>query len=518
MKKKSALFLTFIFILPIFLYAEKEKVWQEFHGLTVTNFYSFCFIPRHKDFILAGTDESVIKINIQNKDSKEVLSVQGDNKEINYLASKNFRGKACFFAATGNGLYLSRDTGKNWARVFEGKSDSERICNFVETNKDKVFVATNTGLFYSRDLKTWNKPSAEFSNDKILNIVTDFTNSKIIYLASAKGVFKSVDNGDTWQRIFVWLPQDPSQQDQDDDNEKPDSLVAYSEIKFITQDKSNSKQLYLATDFGIFHSQDSGKTWQRFNDDGIFDRKLIQVLAFSDNEIYALSRRNVFEYDGDSWHNIYRGLDAENLRFFDKDYEGNLWLATKEGLFKTKEEIVQERKSFAKDKKALEHFNNEPTIQDIQKVAIRYAEVHPNKIKFWRSQAKVRAIMPELGLTYDKTIYSYGGDFLIGPKDWGVNFKWDLADLIYNPEQTSIDVRSRLMVQLRDDILNEVTRLYFERRRLQVELLNVNNQDSEKYIQKQIRLEELTASIDALTGGYLTKALEKNNSRYSKNK
>ena len=60
------------------------------------------------------------------------------------------------------------------------------------------------------------------------------------------------------------------------------------------------------------------------------------------------------------------------------------------------------------------------------------------------------------------------------------------------------------MVQLRNDILDEVTKLYFERRRLAVELERGAFSESEEEL-KHLRLEELTASIDALTGGYMSR-------------
>ena len=50
--------------------------------------------------------------------------------------------------------------------------------------------------------------------------------------------------------------------------------------------------------------------------------------------------------------------------------------------------------------------------------------------------------------------------------DWDLTLSWDLGDLIWNNDQTSIDTRSKLMVQLRNDILDEATRTYFERLRL----------------------------------------------------
>jgi len=74
------------------------------------------------------------------------------------------------------------------------------------------------------------------------------------------------------------------------------------------------------------------------------------------------------------------------------------------------------------------------------------------------------------------------------------------------------------MVQLRDDILEEVTRLYFERKRLLLEAARLeedrsrDNEDRSgiflaKLLEKKIRVEELTAYIDAYTGGRYSEAL-----------
>ena len=109
------------------------------------------------------------------------------------------------------------------------------------------------------------------------------------------------------------------------------------------------------------------------------------------------------------------------------------------------------------------------------------------------------------------TSYVVRGPREIG-KDWSVGLTWDLADVVWNPSQTSIDVRSKLMVQLRDDILEEVTRLYFERKRLIV-ALEVDMDSEMEYVstktrEQMIRVNELTAYIDAFTGGGFSAAME----------
>jgi hypothetical protein len=176
-----------------------------------------------------------------------------------------------------------------------------------------------------------------------------------------------------------------------------------------------------------------------------------------------------------------------------------------------------------------EYSKNEPDIKTVQLKAIEYAEVEPEKIARWRSQAAKKAILPRLSVSVDhdddRTVSdsvwgTYGtattpGKYYIGPDDetkysnsgWSVSLSWELGDLIWSEAQTSIDTRSRLMVQLRGDILDEVTKLYFERLRVKLELDNISIEERRKRFEKELRLEELTASLDYFTGGYFSQAI-----------
>jgi len=93
--------------------------------------------------------------------------------------------------------------------------------------------------------------------------------------------------------------------------------------------------------------------------------------------------------------------------------------------------------------------------------------------------------------------------------DWDVGVSWDLSELIWSTDQTSIDVRSKLMVELRNDLLDEVNKIYFERIRVKMEIDNLSIEDRKKRFEKELRLRELTASIDALTGGYFSQQITK---------
>lgn len=166
-----------------------------------------------------------------------------------------------------------------------------------------------------------------------------------------------------------------------------------------------------------------------------------------------------------------------------------------------------------------EKLAEEPTILELQRAAIRYAEVNPDKITNLRRQAAARALMPEVSVGYnddtDATISTatLNGktNFFVGPDDssrgWDVTAKWDLGDLVYNTAQTSIDSRSKLMVELRNDIMDQLNAAYFERKKIQRQLTKIADKESPPYTERELRIEELTATIDGLTGGYLSHRL-----------
>ena len=126
------------------------------------------------------------------------------------------------------------------------------------------------------------------------------------------------------------------------------------------------------------------------------------------------------------------------------------------------------------------------------------------KIDAWRRNARLKAFVPAVRLNVDKTVDTALGSTyertLVGPQDWGMSLAWNLGDFFYSAEQSSIDNRSKLMVQLRNDVLSEVTRLYFERRKLQVELLSAEKLSPAELTSKKLRLEEATALIERLIG------------------
>ena len=65
------------------------------------------------------------------------------------------------------------------------------------------------------------------------------------------------------------------------------------------------------------------------------------------------------------------------------------------------------------------------------------------------------------------------------------------------------------LVGVQEGLLREITSLYFTRRRLMT-AINLNPpQDPNEQITEELRLQEITANLDALSGGWFSKELRK---------
>lgn len=480
--------------------------------------------PDNPRRIYIGLRKYILKTEDGGENWRTILSNKGENKTVN-LFLLDPQDKNSIYAATGNGLFFSSDQGKNWKRVFQGKNYFEKECTTLAILPQGIYLGTKGGLFVSKDKgKTWHKETARLGNSHILTISYNIKEPNYIYIACVDGVFKTQDGGQSWKRIFVANPTEDNN-DTEGETTDEDEEEKFSNIRYISIDPNNLDSLYLATTKGVYKSQDRGETWEAFSSHGLLGQGVDFLLISPKSYLYAITELGIFEYKKDHWQELSLSLVTKKINFLSLDNQNNLYAACDKGLFKAKIENFLNDKQ---DNLLAVYYKSEPKISEVQEVAMRYAEVEPEKIKKWRKQAAKRAFLPKVTISMDRdnnrtvsnSIWgtsgtnSSPGKYFVGPddetkynnKNWSVSLTWELGDLIWNDDQTSIDVRSRLMVQLRDDILDEVTKLYFERLRVKMELDNVSIEDKKKRFEKELRLQELTASLDALTGGYFSKA------------
>jgi len=501
-----------------------ELVWEDI-GRGNLNLETVLVDPNNPRIIYIGSDKGILKSEDAGATWRNIFSVGGTNKEIIFLLFAS-GGSNSLYAATGNGLYFSHNQGRNWSRIFKGKNYFENECTTLAVLPSSLYLGTKAGLFVSSDKgRSWHKETGQIGKTSILAIAYSLKEPNSIYVASVDGVFMSKDSGQSWERIFVTHPVEDGN-DIEETTEDRDEQERYSNIRYITIDPNNLNYLYLATSAGVYKSQDEGKTWESLPDYGLLDREVKFLLVSPESVIYAITKAGIFRYEQQRWYELSLGLVAQDISSLYLDRQGRLYAACDKGLFRTSEESYSNNgKTNAIDL----YLKDEPQISKVQQAAIKYAEVEPEKIMRWRKQAARRAWLPKITVDMDRdmdrttsnsiwgTYSSNGipGRYFVGPdditkynnKNWGVSLTWELGDLIFSDDQTNIDVRSKLMVQLRDDILDEVTKLYFERIRIKIELDGLSIEDRKKRFEKELRLQELTSYLDGLTGGYFSNCI-----------
>jgi len=465
--------------------------------------------PGNSRNIYFGSAKGVFMTDDAGLNWRNALLANGENKSINFLQADS--NGNLIFAATGNGLFRSNADGRAWQKIYRGKNYAQNDCTAVLAVGSFIYLGTKEGLFISdNNGRRWEKQGGELGNSAVLAIAYNKKRNGCIYIASSAGIFKNKDNSRFWERIFSASPTESSNsfEIEGDDQEEAGKE---SKIRFINTDDAGN--LYLAVSEGVYTSKDEGLTWDLLPAYGLLSRKINSLFISREGKLYAVGKSGLFCYEKDRWRELSWGIAAEDFSSLAVDVNGNLYLACTKGLFRGRREAQP-------DEIMAIYQGDEPGIKNIQDAAIRYAEVSPEKIIQWRKQAGKRAFLPKVSVSLNQNTSDLwhwetgsstkaGDDTLVEGRpsaDWDFTLSWDLADLIWNSDQTSIDTRSRLLVQLRNDILDEVNKIYFARMRVKMELNNLSIEDRKKRFEKELRLQELTASLDALTGGYFSAA------------
>ena len=445
-----------------------------------------------------------VRIPIYIKDEMSCIARDAISSDILYIG-------------TDKRLYRSHDRGLTWQVVYTCTGEQKGINDIYTDCDSKIYLATKNGLFVSDRDGNWQWASRGKNRDnRNINSIAFNKDKNMIFIVTDSGLYKTNSLENKWERLYTREKDAEREADEETEEYESEDNIIFKKINIDKEDN-----LYLATNKGLLKSSDMGISWKRLSEEGLYNRDINDCLIQWQNpgKIYLATENGVFEYivDENKWRSMSDGLNSAKIKSlsFDSEKENSLWCVADNEIYRT----VNEDNYF---QVLASNFNNEPSIMQVQDMAIKYAEVHPDKISKWRQGAKYRAILPKVTFGIDKSasdtydIYTSSSTSyaMSGPRDltegWDILLSWDLADLVYNEHQTSIDVRSKLMAQLREEILNEVTRLYFERRRLQMKLAANEPIIETKKIDEELRLQELTASIDAMTGGAFSERIRKN--------
>jgi competence ComEA-like helix-hairpin-helix protein len=165
-----------------------------------------------------------------------------------------------------------------------------------------------------------------------------------------------------------------------------------------------------------------------------------------------------------------------------------------------------------------DRFAFEPSIAEVHRKVETYASVHPEVLESLAARSKVAGAMPELRFEVVRRIArDEAADFSAGsPDGFGIDTKNDLYTygwatfhldrLVFNPAEVPLAGKVATIARARDDLLTLATKVYFERRKLQIDLMLAPPTTVAAAVRSELKLQELTAQLDALTGGWFSRA------------
>jgi len=165
------------------------------------------------------------------------------------------------------------------------------------------------------------------------------------------------------------------------------------------------------------------------------------------------------------------------------------------------------------------NFAREPSIAAVQTWAVERARAEPERAADLLRAARARGALPMVrlrgryedqnGTKWDELNLVDGRD---RDSEYTVDlwFEWDLAELASGPDALRAVREGRALAALRQGVINQVNIAFFDRRRLLAErvLADLEEPRSQSVL-RGLRIDELIATLDGLTGGRWTAAQAK---------
>jgi hypothetical protein len=159
--------------------------------------------------------------------------------------------------------------------------------------------------------------------------------------------------------------------------------------------------------------------------------------------------------------------------------------------------------------------DDEPDIGDVQKAAERHAGFDLAKTASWKKRAANSAWLPEVNVRVKKESFANDGEkyntespyqtFTAGEGlFFEVGVRWSLDALVFDRRELEASREGAAVFGEYKKLMEEVSRIYFERKLLLAETSG-GYPAKDILVEKQIRIQELTAMLDALSGGQFSR-------------
>src|ERR1044071_866343 len=215
---------------------------------------------------------------------KNWYRVSDESLVVNNIALHPQRPHRIILGVEGDGIYISGDDGKTFARSCDGLRNLTITSIAADPARPKrvyasvVFGGSSSGIYVSDDAAlTWRK----LSTSAVPPVLSLIVNGDGFVAGTEKGFFVSADGVEWTQAAPVNKPL------------RVDKVLRY-----------NAARYFAATSEGVFTSKDGGKSWDRLAD---ADSRTVDIAlgALGDKRaLFALTSAGLQVFDGRQWASI----------------------------------------------------------------------------------------------------------------------------------------------------------------------------------------------------------------------
>jgi len=331
-----------------------------------------------KIFLITLTFALVLNVSAQKKtksDSESQTELNSDlvnSLKFRSIGPANISGRIAdiavnpnnsseyYLAVASGGVWKTTNHGNTYSPIFDNEGSYSIGCVTMDPNNSSIIwigtgennnqrsVAYGDGVYKSLDGgKSWKNMGLK-NSEHISKIIIDPKNSNIVYISAygplwskggERGVYKSIDGGDSWERIF-FVSDDSGMADLIMDPN--DNSILYTTV----HQRRRHVFTYIGggEESGVFKSTDSGKTWNELKSGlptGKMGRVGLAVSPVNSNYVYAIieaedGKGGFFKSTnkGESWSkqssyktsgNYYQKISCDPVNV-DKVFSMNTWL------------------------------------------------------------------------------------------------------------------------------------------------------------------------------------------------
>ena len=157
--------------------------------------------------------------------------------------------KCIVYVTSANKVYKTVDCSRNWTQIYNDDDSKAQITHVAVDNYNSkgVYIGTSRGeIIKSLDAGASWQTINRFKNE-ILKISINPFDTRLIFVATAKNIYRSENSGNTWIDL----------------NESLEDFQYSAGFKDLVISRAKKGLIFLATGYGLLRSDDYGYSWKK---------------------------------------------------------------------------------------------------------------------------------------------------------------------------------------------------------------------------------------------------------------